>query len=301
MNTSYFHACLKKRRAENGIATYITEQGRLIDYFHDVVSHFVEHFRSYLGSPSSATGWIDLRCIEMGAKLSVDQQLILLKPFTHKEIRDALFRNFPSELHETTLSLVPKVVLPDLIQLNQGAFIQGRSIAHNIMIFQDLIENCGRTSTSPRCAIKIDLSNACDTVDWQFLEDLLKAFCFPMKFIGWIMSSRQFQGREMGCQGDPMSPLLFVLIMEYLTRSLQVAAHKSTFRFHPMCKSLILLNLCFADDLILFCKGTLSAIRVFKEVLEEFSAATGLSINASKSHIFFGVNAAERRNITQEI
>ncbi|XP_062075892.1 uncharacterized protein LOC133780024 [Humulus lupulus] len=56
MNTSYFHACLKKRRAENGVATYITEQGRLIDNFHDVVSHFVEHFRSYLGRPSSAMG-----------------------------------------------------------------------------------------------------------------------------------------------------------------------------------------------------------------------------------------------------
>ncbi|XP_062075893.1 uncharacterized protein LOC133780025 [Humulus lupulus] len=69
-----------------------------------------------------------------------------------------------------------------------------------------------------------------------------------------------------------------------------------------MCKSLKLLNLCFADDLILFCKGTLSAVRVFKEVLEEFSAATELSINASKCHIFFGgVNVAERRNIAQEI
>ncbi|XP_062107729.1 uncharacterized protein LOC133818710 [Humulus lupulus] len=99
-----------------------------------------------------------------------------------------------------------------------------------------------------------------------------------------------------------MSPLLFVLIMEYLTRSLQLAALNSTFRFHPMRKSLKLLNLCFADELILFCKGARSSISILKEVLVAFSAATGLSINTTKSHIFFGgVTATERMNIAQEI
>ncbi|XP_062103942.1 uncharacterized protein LOC133815071 [Humulus lupulus] len=99
-----------------------------------------------------------------------------------------------------------------------------------------------------------------------------------------------------------MSPLLFVLIMEYLTRSLQHAAQISKFRYHPMCKSLKLLNLCFADDLILFCKRTRSDVTIFKEVLVKFNAATGLSINANKSHIYFGgVTATERRIIAQEI
>ncbi|XP_062075209.1 uncharacterized protein LOC133779238 [Humulus lupulus] len=91
MNTSFFHACLKKHRADNNIASYIVEQGNLIDDFQEVVAHFVDHFRSYLGSPSSATGRIDLHCIEMGPKISMDQQLLLLKPFSRKEIRAALF------------------------------------------------------------------------------------------------------------------------------------------------------------------------------------------------------------------
>ncbi|XP_062075218.1 uncharacterized protein LOC133779249 [Humulus lupulus] len=155
----------------------------------------------------------------MGSQLSVEQQDI------GDEVCAAITQcfetsNFPTELHETTLSLIPKVanpsravdyrpiaccstlykcmeklickrladILPDLVQPNQGAFVKGRSIAHNIMIFQDLIKNYGRTSTSSRCAIKIDLSKAYDTVDWDFLEDLLKALRFPMKFIGWVMS-----------------------------------------------------------------------------------------------------------------
>ncbi|XP_062118795.1 uncharacterized protein LOC133832472 [Humulus lupulus] len=324
----------------------------------------------------------------MGSKLSIEQQLKLLKPFSKKEIRDSLFNipstksprpdgfgsgffkaswqdigdevcsaisqcfesgYFPSELHETTLSLIPKVanpsravdyrpiaccstlykcmaklickrlalVLPDLVQPNQRAFVKGHSIAHNIMIFQDLIKNYGRISTSSRCAIKINLSKAYDTIDWDFLEDLLKALNFPQKFIGWVMScirntsyfllmngrvQGKFKGKKGLRQGDPMSPLLFVLIMEYLTRSLQLAALNSPFRYHPMCKSLKLINLCFADDLLLFCKGSISAVKSVKEVLDEFAAVTGLSINSHKSHIFFGgVSSLDRSRIAQEV
>ncbi|XP_062100313.1 uncharacterized protein LOC133806204 [Humulus lupulus] len=236
---------------------------------------------------------------------------------------------FPQELHETSLSLIPKVpsparasdyrpiaccstlykviaellcsrlsvVLPQIIQVNQGAFVRGRSIAHNIMILQDLIKNYGRANTSPRCAIKIDISKAYDTVDWQFLENLLKAYCFPSKFIGWVMKcvrsssySLQINGRVQ-CkfkggkglrQGDPMSPLPFVLIMEYMTRCLQLGANSSAFQFHPLCKSLKLVNLCFADDVILFCKGSVLAVSVLKASLKEFSDASGLTINSKK-------------------
>ncbi|XP_062089750.1 uncharacterized protein LOC133796296 [Humulus lupulus] len=151
MNIAYFHACLKNRKEENRIATYITEQGRVVDNFSDVVSHFLNHFRSFMGSPSSATKKINRQCVEMGSKLSIDQQLQLLKPFSHKEIRDAIFSipnikspspdgfgsaffkvlwqeigsevcravgqffetgSIPEELLNTTLSLVPKIDNP---------------------------------------------------------------------------------------------------------------------------------------------------------------------------------------------
>lgn len=50
-------------------------------------------------------------------------------------------------------------------------------------------------------------------------------------------------------QGDAMSPLLFVLVMEYLT-SLKKMSEKSDFRYHPMCKSTKITHLIVADDLI---------------------------------------------------
>ncbi|XP_062100714.1 uncharacterized protein LOC133806637 [Humulus lupulus] len=194
-------------------------------------------------------------------------------------------------------------ILPKLVNQNQGAFIKDRSLAHNVLILQDLLKGYNRKYSSPRCLLKIDLSKAYDSIDWDFLENLLKAFNFPDRFIRWIMTCMRgasyclmlngrlhgnFQGGKGLRQGDPISPLLFVIVMEYLTRSLLQAAKGKGFKFHPLCKSLNLINLCFADDLLVVCKANSSSIQIIQHSLEEFSAASVLVINKSKSRVYFG-------------
>ncbi|XP_062094340.1 uncharacterized protein LOC133800399 [Humulus lupulus] len=78
-------------------------------------------------------------------------------------------------------------ILPNLINQNQGAFIKDRSLAHNALILQDLIKGYKRKHSSPRCLMKIYLSKAYDSIDWDFLENLLKALRFPGRFIRWVM------------------------------------------------------------------------------------------------------------------
>ncbi|XP_074270204.1 uncharacterized protein LOC141593149 [Silene latifolia] len=56
-------------------------------------------------------------------------------------------------------------VLPCIVDKNQGAFIQHRSIQENILICQDFIRLYERPSSSPRCMFKIDLQKAYDTVE----------------------------------------------------------------------------------------------------------------------------------------
>ncbi|XP_059669114.1 uncharacterized protein LOC132314246 [Cornus florida] len=89
-------------------------------------------------------------------------------------------------------------------------------------------------------------------------------------------------------QGDPISPMLFVLAMEVLSLSLGNAVSNSpSFKFHWRCNKLSITHLAFADDLLLFSFGNLAFVTVLHNVLTRFLQWSGLSINCSKSHVFF--------------
>ncbi|XP_060216727.1 uncharacterized protein LOC132644165 [Lycium barbarum] len=83
-----------------------------------------------------------------------------------------------------------------------------------------------------------------------------------------------FEGKRGLRQGDPISPLLFVLVMEYLSRVLEKMAKLPDFRYHPMCKQQGLTHLVFADDLMIFCKGQTTFVRRIMEALMHFSEVT---------------------------
>lgn len=84
----------------------------------------------------------------------------------------------------------------------------------------------------------------------------------------------------------PYHPLLFVLGMEYLSRLLTVVGESELFKFHPRCKGLKLNHLCFADDLMLFCKGDVTSAQILCDCLDILAASSGLHANASNSALY---------------
>ncbi|XP_039041849.1 uncharacterized protein LOC120180617 [Hibiscus syriacus] len=87
-----------------------------------------------------------------------------------------------------TRILVNKLIpfFPGMISLNQTAFVKGRNIVDNTLLAQEVIKGYSRKSLSPRCAIKIDLQKAFDSVNWDFLLYVLGAMRLPDKFCNWI-------------------------------------------------------------------------------------------------------------------
>ncbi|KAJ0442317.1 putative RNA-directed DNA polymerase [Helianthus annuus] len=191
----------------------------------------------------------------------------------------------------------------DVVSLNQSAFIPGRRISDNIMLTQELLHNYHRNTGPPRCAFKVDVQKAYDTVDWDFLRAILLGFGFHQKMVGWIMSCvtsasysisingeihGYFKGQRGLRQGDPISPYLFTLVMEVLTSILQhAAATSSVFRFHNNCKRQKIMNLCFADDLFLFARADFHSVKIIMDSLNSFRDMSGLVPSLSKSSSFF--------------
>ncbi|KAL0401951.1 UNVERIFIED_CONTAM: Retrovirus-related Pol polyprotein from type-2 retrotransposable element R2DM [Sesamum latifolium] len=182
-------------------------------------------------------------------------------------------------------------ILDKLISPSQNAFVPGRSIGDNILLAQELFYGYNQQHLPPTCALKVDLQKAYDTVELNFLRAV--RFGFPEQFILWIVEcvttqsfsvclSRSPQGYFRGArglrQGDPMSPYLFVLVME-------------------KCGAMQLCQLGFADDLLLFSKADTSSVHIFKRSLTVFVDLSGLRANLHKSHLILSRSAGPLRDI----
>ncbi|XP_074313968.1 uncharacterized protein LOC141649171 [Silene latifolia] len=71
-----------------------------------------------------------------------------------------------------------------------------------------------------------------------------------------------------------------------------VIQESKKFRFHPLCQRIKLNHLCFADDLVMFCKGERKSIELMLNAFNYFSKASGLTMNKGKSNFYCnGVDA----------
>ena len=196
-----------------------------------------------------------------------------------------------------------KHILPHIIHPSQGASVRGRELLYNVLICQDLARGYQRQNISPKCLLKIDIQKAFDSVHWGFVAEMLNALRFPKIFIPWIMAyvssvsfsvhiygqtAGKFLGGKRLKQGDPLSPLLFVITVEYLSRLLHKTTLTKGFQFHPHCKPLKLTQLMFADDLIIFCKADPHTINHIMIALTTFYDCAGLKANIGKSQMVVG-------------
>jgi len=210
-----------------------------------------------------------------------------------------------------------KSALADVIGSSQSAFLPGRSISDAILLTQELMHNYHHKTGPARCALKIDLKKAFDTVSLEFILAGLQAIALPPNLISWIKTCITtvhytiningelhgfFQSTRGIRQGDPLSPYLFVLAMEGLSGVLRQTINNSNFQYHWRCKSTNITHLCFADDLMMFCHADVDSISVLKSSLDRFSSLSGLHINLAKSSLYLsGIDASLRSCIADRI
>ncbi|PWA73265.1 RNA-directed DNA polymerase, eukaryota [Artemisia annua] len=194
-------------------------------------------------------------------------------------------------------------VLEDIVHEVQSAFIANRQILDGPFIINEVHQWC-KSKKKQSMLFKVDFEKAYDSVRWDFLDDVLNKFGFGNKWRNWIhcclKSSRgsilvngspteEFQFYKGLKQGDPLSPFLFILIMESLHISFQRVVESNMFKGIKLSDSLCISHMFYADDAVFVGNWSDENINTLTHVLDVFYRASGLKINMCKSKIL-GIN-----------
>ncbi|GJW96115.1 putative reverse transcriptase domain, reverse transcriptase zinc-binding domain protein [Tanacetum coccineum] len=166
-------------------------------------------------------------------------------------------RKLFKEVNHTIISLIPKAFSPTSI--NDYRPISCCNVIFKCINYAQLSFGYHLDRGPPRCAFKVDIQKAYDTVDWDFLRTVLMGFGFHSTMISWIMEC---------------------LTTTYFSLSVNGSLHgyfkgrrglrQEEFTYHHNCSNMNISNLCFAGDLFLFAHGDVNSARIIMEALDEF-------------------------------
>lgn len=103
-------------------------------------------------------------------------------------------------------------------------------------------------------------------------------------------------------QGDPLSPTLFILAIELLSKALKALLRRKEFKKFGMPKGCPSINhLAFLDDMIILCKTEIRTIKLVEDTLKKYEATSDQKINKEKSAIYLHHSVPEGDVILAEV
>ena len=186
-------------------------------------------------------------------------------------------------------------VLSSIIREDQTCSIPGRTIFDNLALFHDTLDYISVTDETG-IKVSLDQEKAFDRVDCTFLSNVLQKFGFGPVFQCWI--SVLYQNAQMKIlvngfltdgipldrgvrQGDPLSPLLYILCAEVLVCNIQAENKKQGFLL-PGAQGQQFKIRQYADDSTCFVKDIFS-LRVLFSILKRYELGSGPKLNYSKT------------------
>ena len=199
----------------------------------------------------------------------------------------------PISLINTDLKIFAKILanrlapaLTSLIHSDQCGFIPARCTRHCIRRLYSAMARAGELIGS-KSLLLVDFEKAFDSVDWEYLDELLNRLGFGpfyRRCIRTLYNDSRAQVRVNGClsepfpirrgtrQGCPLSPMLFALAIEPLAYWIRRDPGGGEDRIA-----------LYADDIMIYLSDTRSTGPRLLKILEIFEDATGLRINKAKS------------------
>jgi len=206
------------------------------------------------------------------------------------DFRPIALANFQFKIVTKILADRLSLITMHIISPEQRGFIRDRNISDCIIMASEAVNMIDKRQFGGNVALKVDIKKAFDTLDWNLLVAVLRKFGFSPTFTNWILAilhsarlSILVNGKAVGffsCsrgvrQGDPLSPLLFCIAEEVLSRAISIASHAG--QIVPMfyCRGAsIPTHILYADDVLIFCAGTKQNIRCLLKIFNDYSAVS---------------------------
>lgn len=187
-----------------------------------------------------------------------------------------------------------KVVLYAVISPKKSGFSPNRSIYEGIIVAYEAIHSI-RLAKTKKMLVKLDIRKEYDEVNRSFLLKVLRRFGFSEEWIKWVAncinttrfsillngSPQGFFVSEKGIrQGDPISPFLFIIMVEALGRLISKKREDGGWKVVHIAEGVNpLSHLQFADDTLLMGETSFREARLMKNILDKYSKAFGQCIN----------------------
>ena len=224
-----------------------------------------------------------------------------VKPSSVQRFRPISLCNASYKIFSKVLALRIKKILPSLISSNQGGFVSGRQISDNILLVQEAIHSSTKRK-EPGMAIKLDLANAFDRLRHSFIILVMEKFGFPPMFLNQIQAcisspwiaplingrpSEFFKASRGVRQGCPLSPFLYILVADSLSRRLNRLLYEGSLPGLSFRNGVPPINhALFADDSIFLGLASSQITRNFQNPLDLFLKTSGSAANKAKCQIY---------------
>lgn len=202
------------------------------------------------------------------------------------------------------LAMRLKSVLSKIISENQSAFLKGRYILDGVVALNEIIEDAKKSKRS-LLIFKVDFAKAFDSVDWNYLLNMMKFMNFPEKWLMWMKTcitsasanvlvngspSGEFKFKRGIRQGDPLSPFLYLIAAEGLSLLTRRAISEGLIQAAVVGRQrLEVSHIQYADDTLFVVEGSTGNAEAIKWILKNFELISGLKVNFEKSSVF-GIN-----------
>lgn len=215
-------------------------------------------------------------------------------PRSFSYFRPISLANFISKFATRIIATRMQPVLQRIISMEQAGFVKGRDISDQIVMAREMVHLLKNKVRGSNTIIKLDMMKAFNRVNWTFLTTLLSRFGFAATFIKIIFNHLKgthlsvlvngvpfgfFQPSRGVKQGDPLSPILFILAAEAFSRGINKLVEQGVISSFNTGRSKPITHLSFVDDLLVFLNGGLMNLRKFRNFLVSYQRVSGQAAN----------------------